>query len=288
MAYYLGRPGALKAIKSPDAGYDRTLDVATTAHRLLSGATAADRSVRGTRTWTLAWNRLAEADWALLQGLYTRQYGPGPFTLIDPATRNFLATNQASGTSARVDTTGFSVTGSETVASSTTSAYQGTQSLAWGLPASVTSGILRLTAPTGRDYLAVPVGEQWTAWVQALGSGAGVRARMQLVWLTAAESIISTDTDSYTTLSTSTWSRLTITRTPPTNAVYLEPRVQVDPTSISATRTVYIGAARLLLGADDSAWRPGTGLPQVSIAALKETVPALGYRSAEMTLVEVA
>lgn len=129
--FYLGKPGALTAIKMPDADYDRTGSDGFESHSLLEGR-AASRSPYLLREWSLSYKWLYPDAASLLYEYATRQRGVGPFVFHDPHTKNKLTANQASGTDSIISTEGFAVSGSgEVLSSSTAWAARGERSLLW-------------------------------------------------------------------------------------------------------------------------------------------------------------
>lgn len=288
---YLGPPGStLLAIPRMAArGYPRTADVRAHVHRLLNGSAAVDRAPRGCRTWVLSWRWLTDAQRRDLVALYDRQYGPGPFVLLDPAARNFLTPNQASGTDAQRDTSGFTIAAGETLASSTAQSVRGTRSLRWSLPAAVTSGILTLTAPPSLSAWATPAGESWTFSGQLRGGGTDPTVDVQLTlrWLDASLAQVSETLGATVTLGAGAWSSLVASGACPAGAVYLVPRVKVAAASVTATADVYLDSLQLERASAASAWMPGEGQPLVSITEMPESVPYILRRDLSVTLVEV-
>ncbi|HEX6498692.1 MAG TPA: hypothetical protein VF054_06625 [Micromonosporaceae bacterium] len=289
--YYLGRPGALSSFAYPLRGYEPGVeDFGATVHKLIGGGAAVDQGIRPTRTWKFSWSYLTLTERSYLRALFLGHLGPPPFTLIDPNCDNYLTRNQASGGNALGNTTGFAVlAGTESLSTSTSVVYQGTTSIKHSLPATVTQGILRLVASSSADrsYIAWPQPEQVTFWARLHGQTT-LRARVAIQFLDVNAAVLSTATSTYTALSTSAWSRFTVTATPPAGTVYIEPRVQVDPTSVSTATAMYLGGARLDIGGDDATDAPGDGVPLVAIVDMASKVQFAGYRDMEATLVDVS
>lgn len=96
---YLGRPGALAAIRSPRGTVESTRQRRTGTFGLGVGGVAVDQMVGGARTWTINYERLLRDDFATLQAFLDGHEGPGPFVLLDPGHRNMLPANVAAATS---------------------------------------------------------------------------------------------------------------------------------------------------------------------------------------------
>lgn len=129
--FWLGKPGALTAIRMPNAGYGRPNSDHFAMHDLLDGQ-AVDRSPYTVRTWSFSHEWLRPEVVTVFQEYATRQRGFGPFILIDPHMKNLLTPNQAAGTDALRTTEGFTVTGSGDALSSSTDWFQqGERSLLW-------------------------------------------------------------------------------------------------------------------------------------------------------------
>jgi hypothetical protein len=95
-SWYLGKPGALQAIRPPARDYSRTADDAPNVVELLNGR-AVQRRPRALGTYTYQWNYLERPDWSLIKAIASGQYGPGPYALVDGSTANYLSPAQASG-----------------------------------------------------------------------------------------------------------------------------------------------------------------------------------------------
>jgi hypothetical protein len=274
-AWYIGRPGGMRQlVPAPRRDYTRTADLGVATYQLAGGGAAVDRAASSVRTFGYSWQWLDPAAWSVLTALADGQYGPGPYTLLDAATGNFLTPNQASAGAKVRSADGFAVGGGETLGVVSSPVDVGDRAVAWTVPASPTSGVLRLVAPTPtvRSYLATPAGVVWCCWARLRATNA-VTARMVLSWRDATGTQVSTSQPStWTALSTSTWGRFPAIGTAPPGAVYLEPQITVNPASVSAPTTVYVGSARLLVGGDDDLWLPGEGLPLVAVTSLSEQV----------------
>jgi hypothetical protein len=289
--WYLGPAGRLQTLHPPRRDYPRTADAQAATYQLLSGGAAVDRAANVTRQFQYAWQWLSSAEWAVLTALHTRQFGAGPFTLIDGGTRNYLSPNQASGGTALRDTTGFAmaaIDGSETLGVVSSPTDTGDRAIAWTLPATPTYGILRLTAPspTKRSYLATPPGVPWWCWARIRATNQ-ISAQLRLSWRSSSGLQLSTSDGPLTVLSDSAHMPFPALGSAPPTAVYFEPQLVVNLASVTGPTTVFLGSARLGIGDFDPAWMPGEGLPLVSVVGLPETVPLFDRRSPTITLQEV-
>jgi len=98
-AIYLGRPGALAAIRPPRGNFDASRQRRTSAFELGVGGVAIDQMIGGARTYTINYSMLSRDDWTTLQAFLDGLEGPGPFALLDPGQRNMLPVNIAAATS---------------------------------------------------------------------------------------------------------------------------------------------------------------------------------------------
>lgn len=287
--WWLGPPGRMQRLRAPKRDYSRSADPGATTYSLASGGSAVDRAAVLDHKLSYQWSWLSQAEWGVLHALHTGQYGPGPHTLLDGGTANYLSAAQASGGTAGRDPSGFVPAGVlETITLATTPTDVGDRAVAWQVPAHPT-GVLRLVAPSplSRTYLATPPGLTWWCWVQLRGSAA-VPAHIRLSWRDATGAQISATDPADVTLSTTGWGRFSVIGTAPPTAVYLEPQVVLASGAVGSITTVYLGSARLALGAYDATWMPGEGMPLISITALAESVPIGDRRSCTLTLQEVS
>jgi hypothetical protein len=275
MTVYFGRVGAvLTEIQSPRPGVDRTPTAHEGTHELLAGGYAVDRVPTACRTWEMDW-AWDDDVWWTLWGFYSGTSGFGPYCLYDEGAANLLSANQSSGTEPFADTTGFSIAGgaSETIASSTTFAYAGSRSLKWSLPAAVTSGILTLAAPSSVYGWPVAAGP-WTfsAYVRTgAGGDTSFSVALALRWLDSTGTQVSETVATATTVTTS-WVQLTATGSAPSTAVYVVPRIKVTAATVAAVADLHVDQAQLQLGGEASTWRPGEGVPIVSLTKPKDVM----------------
>jgi hypothetical protein len=287
--WWLGPPGRMQRLRAPRRDYARGADAGATTYNLSSGGSAVDRAAVLDHKLAYQWNWLSQAEWGVLQGLYSGQFGPGPHTVLDGATANYLSPAQASGGTAGRDSSGFVPAGVlETVSLATTPTDVGDRAVAWQVPAHPT-GVLRLVAPSqlSRTYLSTPPSLTWWCWVR-MRATAAIPAHLRLSWRDATGAQISAVDAADTTLSTTSWGAFPVLGTAPPTAVFMEPQVVLASGSIGAPTTVYLGSARLGLGNFDATWMPGEGMQLVALTGLSESVPIGDRRTCTLTLQEVS
>lgn len=287
--WYVGPAGRMQRLRAPRRDYSRAADAQVTTYQLTGGGQATDRAAIITRQFQYQWAWLSPAEWGVLTALFTGQYGPGPYTLLDGGTANYLTRSQASGGTAGRDVSGFAVVGGgESVALATTPTDVGDRSVAWSVPSPATSGILRVLAssPDLRTYRATPPGITWCCWARLRATSA-VRGHMRLSWYDAAGALLSTVDAPNVAFPTTSWGRFPVIGCAPPTAVFFEPQVVLDTSSVAAPTTVSWGRGRLLVGRDDQLWMPGEDLPLVTIPSHAETVPIYDKRTPTLTLLEV-
>lgn len=286
MPVYLGPPGNLQKLPGPRTGVQANLVRQGGTAVLAGGGYVIDTTGRS-RQYTLNWQRMTQADFATLEGLYVGLWGPGPFCLLDPVRVNLLPANVATGTDSDRATTLFAATVG-TLASSTTVADNGLRSLKW-TPGTL-SAAQSVTAPSTPADNAVPVISTSQSYVVSmrarLGSGSdAANGRAELRWYDASGSAVSTSQGTSTALSTSAWTTLTATDTPPSTAVFVGIAFQT-PTATGAP-VFHVDSCQLQLGDTATDWVPGTGVPRVGIDQMPDSYPQNARHDVTMTLLEV-
>ncbi|MDQ0377967.1 hypothetical protein [Amycolatopsis thermophila] len=94
---WIGYPWDLRRIRNPKRGLTKQWLMPQVEHAALSGAIRTTSRRNTPRRWSLElpWIPAADADW--LGVLARKLYGPGPFFVVEPSTRNYLAPHQSIG-----------------------------------------------------------------------------------------------------------------------------------------------------------------------------------------------
>lgn len=288
MSLWLGRPSTLVALPDPAPGLSATVTRRFGEHVTLGGGRVVDFAGPGRRTFRLHWDRLSDDEYAVLEAFHTGAWGPGPWLLVtDDAAWNLLTPNQAGGTDATGDPTGFdTVDDTERLTSSTARAWRGRRSLAWSLPAAVTRGLLFIDPPDGMLGLPVPDGARLA--VAARGwCDRPVQLAVGAFWLDATGQPIGAQVRGDPVTLGPSWAPVTFTAPPPAEAQAAQLSLVVTPASVTAATTVFLDAFQATHTAVPPPWRPGRGVPWVSLTDLTETYPWAETRDADATLMEV-
>lgn len=92
---WIGYPGRARELRNPARGVVKAPAFEPAEHVGLSGSIHTTSRPKMPRRWSISLPWLAEADADHLDTLARRVYGPGPFVLTDPSTRNYLAPRQS-------------------------------------------------------------------------------------------------------------------------------------------------------------------------------------------------
>lgn len=279
MTAYLGRPGALQVV--PGTGLKVTpglLRVSGSATTIGGGRT---RDYIGTdvlRSWTLTWNALDRSLYGFLEAFYAGLNGPGPVVWLDPGRTNLLTANQSGATSVTNGVEGFTAAGAgETLASSLTTVKRGPKVLAWSLPAAPAGGVLRINAPN-TDWPGIPAvaGRTYRLQVQLRGAGTDpiITVTAWMVWLDAAGAQISTSNGAGVATASGAWAAASVAAAAPAGTVYVRPELRVTSASVGVGGgTVLVDELQLSMPDafdDGTVWRPGLGVPRVSLPQLDD------------------
>lgn len=291
MTFWLGRSGTvLAALPHPGRGIKAPLTIPGKASITIGGGQTIDRAPTGRRTYELAWTSLTPDQHTIVEEFQLGARGRGPHVLLDPWRRNHLTANQSAATSVSNDTTGFTPSASETVASVTSPVLRGPRALAWTIPSSSTAGILTLTPPNGLTRWPTPALATWTAsaWLRGGGTDPVVTAGWAFVWRDATDAILSTTTGSTISTASGAYAQVSQTPTAPAGAVGFDLQLRVTPASVGAGGSiVYVDQPQLDLYNSVRNWVVGTGIPLVSAVIAETTYQAPIRRAATLTLVEV-
>lgn len=217
---YLGPPGLLIQVRDPLPGFDMAADRGGAKHTTLSGGLRVDYPGKHPRTFSPSWNDMNDDEYAVLEKLYLRQYGPGPFVFIpEPARWNFLAGGQSSGAETG-DTSCFTVTAG-VLTSDTSQSHSGFRSLKWVTTATAGITLVNNAPNNALPYgFATPPSTNWcySAWVRS--DSATQQWIAQINWFTSAGVYISTTSGSIITPAINTWAQVSAAVTSPSNAVF--------------------------------------------------------------------
>lgn len=291
---WFGRPGSLVSLPPPDPG----VESARIRPKMIqdSGSShSVSTSSYGRRAWNYVFTGLPDDEYVILDSHESGVRGVGPWALLDPSYPNKAFPNQASGTDALADASGFSLPAgvtAETISSSTQYTANYKRSLAWTAPATPASGLLHMKTPWPRlldDYWGYPVtpSTQVVAGIRARATQVD-GARLVMRFHDAAQSIIATTTPSYANLSTSAFADFTVTATGGSTAAWVSLTFQINPSDVATATTVYLGGLQLLYGTGAiTTWVPGNGVPMVSFSSFRANPPMYGRHDIEVSLVEV-
>jgi hypothetical protein len=266
--FYLGPAGALVAIKTAAPEYASARTRLGGTHETLAGRLIRD-TIGYRRQMTYPVAALTAEQYSDLEELFEL---PGPYRFVDPTRRNLLTANQASGTDALLDATGWSARTQGTVSSSTAQARSGVRSLAWATGTALGStgrGIVLVTAISTIDstWAAVPPSTDFNFSIYARTSAA-VTMAAGIEWRDAAGALLSTSTGTGVALSTSAWTgRPTVTGTSPSTVAYAVP-ILTNTTITGAAITVFADDPQLEFGTAATNQVHGTGVPIVSVDSL--------------------
>jgi len=278
---YFGKPGAMTLLPWPRGGVDRPFEknvvdfITSSAHHIVTS------SPSGARQITLNWNALHQDNYGLLAQYWYGAMGLGPWAFADPSVSNMLLPNQGSTTSHLYDTTGFKTSGgaaADGTLLSGTALIQRTgapRSLQWSFPVTAsTTPILLLNAPY-RNWYGYPVVQNlpymWSCYLAPDGVvDTSITASLRLRWLDASGAFISEA--SSTTTAVTTWTQLSATGTPPSNAVYGQPAVLLTGSTITTGGSLFLDSMQFEQDSVVNPWAPGSGMRAVEILSLTDTV----------------
>lgn len=287
MPFWLGPAGNLQLLPTPLVGADAPLVRKGATYDLPSGGTVVD-TFGYRRQYRLTWRMLTTTTGVLdvLEGLYSGRWGRGVLLMLDPLRTNLLPADVALSTSPTNITTGFAASVG-TLASFTGPSTVGSRCLKW--TAGTLAAAASVAAPDPIETLGVPVvsGLSYAASVSArLDTGSpAATARAELRWYDADGVLLSTTQGSTSSLSTSAWTALSASGTPPSDAVLVGMALQTPTTGVAP---VFLADQwQLQLGSTATAWQVGTGCPRVVIDQLTDAYPQRARHDMTMTLLEV-
>jgi hypothetical protein len=280
---YFGTPGTMISLPHPKGGVKTTRVRPTQQFALGNGEYRTRRLLHGSRLYTLSWDKLLYSTFATSLHAYDQGHmGPGPFAFLDPGQRNMLTVNQSAATALTNAVDNFTIAGSgQTIGSSLTVTLTTPRSLNWNFNATApASGASTLTLDSpyaGWPGIPAVAARPLTFSFQAIGGGTDniVTFQGELLWYSAAGSLLSTSTGTPMTTSGAAWTQGSVSATAPASTAYVQCRVHYV-SGASFGSIVYFSAFMLNEGTTpDAAWTPGTGVLPVSVVSLAEAWPWL-------------
>lgn len=279
---YFGRPGFLFEIPHPRGGVLATRQRGFSGFATSGGGVRTGRTLDGKRGYELRFEQLFYDTHETIEAIDQGHEGPGPFALINPGVINYLMVNQSGATSQTNGTDNFTIAGSGCTIESNSSTYdRGPRSLQWNFTFAA-SGDLTLDAPAV-DWPGIPVvagvAVVFSAYAKGGGTDAIMSATASLQWLDINGTVVSSTDGTPLTTSTS-FTVLSVTGTPPATAVYVLCHVKVT-SGMSAGSVLYLDRFQLQRGAAVTSWRPGTGVLPVEVVSFVDAWPwqATDYRT---------
>ncbi|WP_157640886.1 hypothetical protein [Longispora albida] len=290
MPLYVGRwGGELIAMPDPLPGVSATMERRHGEHQLLGGGRVVEFAGAGRRSYTFRWERLTDDEYAALEHFHAGTHGPGPLALVSTDTGwNYLPANVASGTDARGDTTGwFPLGAGETVASDPApDTIAGRRVLAWSLPANP-AGPDAATLATAAS--AIPGGTRYTLTAHARASRP-VTLSLGGDWVGNMGAVLGSFAAPAVAIGAAGWTQLTVTATAPAGTlIRAMPLLRATPSTVTAPTTVYLDALSATYDGRPAPalWRPGRGVPMVSLTELTDDYPWSDVHDCTATFVEV-
>jgi hypothetical protein len=281
---YFGRPGQLLSLPWPKSGIDKPYERQTFDFLTGSGLHQVSSLSAGSRAFTISWDVLHVDTFNKLAQYRIGANGPGPWALIDPSDPNLLPPNVGSATGVFNNATQIVTTGGTggTGGSNNLPAFihrsNGWRSMRWRflsapIDATPAFGVL----PMFRNWFGQPVAPNlpyaFSSWMRVDGTvETSATVAMRMRWLDSAGATISEVTSGDLAV-TSTWQRLSVTGTAPSNAAYVEPRWVAVGSSLVLNGIIYIDEPILEQDTVVNDWAPSSGIRPVEIVGLGEGVP---------------
>jgi hypothetical protein len=192
MLPYLGKPGAMQALPSPNGPIDSAPSRGDNPVTLLSGGQSVVRRLHQRRTYNLPFLSLEPGDADQILGFYQGLYGSGPYVFVDASVRNVLGLDVSTcGVRTQASAGWVKTSGTLTASGAATSPVLGSGVLTWATPASGASlhpGLVALTANTKAAPVYLPTEavtvSMWLKCSHSRLAHAGAE-RLQLGWRVA-------------------------------------------------------------------------------------------------------
>lgn len=292
--YYLGTAGAMQQIRTPNNAVQQVLERGEVLHQLISGGNAVTHRTRSRRAWQHSWAGCTPDTADQLIGFYLGVFGDGPFQYVDPNWRNQLSM-EVSTFGAQLDAVSVwsrSLTASTPLQFDTTIAAPSPQSgvAKWINAANgeqvgcgVWNGSAFVPSVIGTPPVLAPVTTALSVYARAVTGSPSLSLRAQST--DTAFGTVTTQATATATLSTSAWTRLTVTVAAGVAASWWQPNLLCN----TAGATIRISCAQLQYGrtAPDP-WVIGLGVPWVIVpAGMSANYDVLYARDQGLTLAEI-
>lgn len=292
--YYLGTPGAMQTIRTPNAAVQQAIQRGEVLHQLISGGSAVTHRLRGRRAWQLGWAGCTPDTADQMIGFYLGVFGDGPFQYVDPSWRNQLST-EVSTFGAQLDAVSVwsrSLTASVPLQFDTTVAAPSPRSgvARWINAANgeqvgcgTWNGSAFVPSIIGTPPVLAPTTTALSVYARAVTGAPSVSLRAQST--DTAFGTVTTRGTATATLSTSAWTRLSVNVAAGVSAAYWQPNLLCN----TAGATIQLAAAQLQYGrAGPDPWVIGLGVPWVIIpSGLSVNYELLYAQDQGLTLAEI-
>lgn len=298
---YFGQPGKLIQMPWPKGGIEKPYDRLIFDFVTGSGAHQVSSLVSGNRPYSLNWSALHLDTFAKLSQYYVGANGPGPWVFIDPSTPNLLPANIGAASGLYNDATHMvtpggvgGIAGSNDI-STFIHRTNGWRSIRWRFLTAPIDASVNLEMQTMyRNWYGQPVVPTlpytFSSWMRVDGTvETNATTSMRMQWL-AIDGTAINEVSSGDLSVTSTWQRLSVTGTAPSNAAFVRLRWNAVGSSLTLNGVIYIDEPLWEQDTVVNDWAPSTGIRPVQILSLGETVPfASRFRTgAAMTLRELS
>jgi hypothetical protein len=268
---YFGRPGLLRKLYDPTGGILATRELASSVFQTGSGGARVQRALNGVRQYSLNYGALGRTNFDWLNNFQQGHMGPGPFVLLDPGRRNLLTVNQSSATSAIGGINDFTVSGAGgAIASDATQTVLLPNTLKWSFATTTPATALLTLAKPSTVWPGIPVlsPRTYTFWFSCLGGPINVVA--QIVWYNLAGGVVSTTSSSAVTSSVTDWTRVSVSASPPSTALWATVQVAPVVATITSGESLYFNNFSFGEATAPEPWAGGTGVYPVMLLGMPE------------------
>jgi hypothetical protein len=271
-ATYFGLPGNLRKLYDPVGGMLATRELETSVFKTGAGGARVSKALDGTRQYMLNYEALGRDNFEYLNAFQLGHMGPGPFVLLDPGRRNLLMPNQSSATSVRNDTLGFTVAGAGgSISSDSTLVAVVPRTLKWSFATTTPVSASLLLDKPWSGWQGIPViNRPYVFSCVLFGAAGAITVALTLKWMDLAGATLATTTGATVVSSTTAWTPVFVTASPPAGSVWVQPGVAPTVATITSGEALYLSALQLAEGSAPGIWQPGTGVWPVQLVGLPE------------------